>query len=437
MDLSLGAVQLDLRALIYLAEIVFAEGLFIFRFKRRTHYLLRGTILLTLMFLFGALTGMPSGSSFARFMWLFLLMVWQIATVALCFQEDIFTVISACTAGFATQHIAGKVNTLFRLIPGVDTALKGISGQSLLLELPIFIAVYALVYVVFARKIRFSRDSRRLNLLSVIIVFLCVGVNRLAVDTAGASPRHRAALAIYAVICCTFALVIQVYISRWEEERSQSLVMRRLLADSEKQYEQWKTNVEQVNIAVHDIRHMLARVEALAAQAHLELPDLEDAQRAVDGFSSIIHTGNDVLDVLLRNMADLCTQNQIALNCAAYTDQLKHLDGMSLYFLFANAIDNAIESAAQIADPEKRVIDVSIRPFGDSVLIHFWNYYTGELVFADGLPVTKHDRRIHGYGMKSILLVVEQFGGVFNVQADGQVFSLDIMLPLRDVERSQ
>lgn len=426
-----------LGGLIYLAETIFAEGLFIFRFKRREHCLLRGILLLAPMVLFIVVVDRPSGSSVARFMYYSLLLAWQILFIALCFQENIFTVIAACTAGFSTQHIAGKILHLLSLIPAVEPVLTYASAPGFLLEFLTFAAVYALIYVVFAKKVHFPSDNRRLTLLSGIIVFLCIGVNRLAVDNAGASVQHQAALSIYAIICCGFALVIQVYITRWEEERSQSLVMRRLLADSEKQYEQWKTNVEQVNIAVHDIRHMLARVEALAAQAHLELPDLEAAQRAVNGFSSVIHTGNDVLDVLLRNMADLCTQNQIALNCAAYTDQLKHLDGMSLYFLFANAIDNAIESAVQIADPEKRVIDVSIRPFGDSVLIHFWNYYTGELVFADGLPVTKHDRRIHGYGMKSILLVVEQLGGVFNVQADGQVFSLDIMLPLRDMERSQ
>lgn len=38
-----------------------------------------------------------------------------------------------------------------------------------------------------------------------------------------------------------------------------ALVMRRLLADSEKQYEQSKASAEQINVAVHDIRYMLAR----------------------------------------------------------------------------------------------------------------------------------------------------------------------------------
>ena len=32
--------------------------------------------------------------------------------------------------------------------------------------------------------------------------------------------------------------------------------------------------------------------------------------------------------------------------------------------------------------------------------------------------------------MKSIQLIVERLGGVLNVRAEGQVFNLDVMLPL-------
>ena len=235
---------------------------------------------------------------------------------------------------------------------------------------------------------------------------------------------------IYAIIGCVFALIIQVYISRWEEERSQALIMRRLLGDSEKQYEQWKSSVELLRIAVHDIKHMLAQAQALADQKQVELPDLRAIGRMVDRYSPTIRTGNDVLDILLRNMTDLCSRDQIALSCAAYTDHLKYFDGMSLYFLFVNAIDNAMKSVALVDDPDKRIIDISIRRFGGSLVIHIWNYFTGKVQFADGLPVPREDSQIHGFGMKSIRLIVERLDGVLDVRTEGQVFNLDVMLPL-------
>lgn len=432
MDLPIEVLQPHLQALAYLVEIICAEGLFLRHFEKRDHYRLCSGVLLAVLLLLGTLTGIPSGSSLARFAWYFLLMAWRILRAMACFRGDPFAVASACTAGFATQHIANKATVLLRLVPAVDTALERAPWLHILLEVLTFAAVYALINAVFAKNIRIWSDNLHLNLLSGAIIFLCIGVNRLVADTAGGSVQHQAAVCIYAIIGCVFALIIQVYISRWEQERAQALIMRRLVTDSEKQYEQWKANVELVNVSVHDIRHMLARVEALAEKKHLDLPDLKAVRKAVDGFSPVIRTGSDVLDILLRNITDLCDQKEVALNCIAYTDQLKCFDGMGLYFLFANALDNAIESVSLVTDPDKRLIDVDIRRFGSSVVIHIWNYYTGTLDFVDGLPVTKYDRQVHGFGLKSIGMIVERFGGVFNVCAENGVFKLDILLPLEE-----
>jgi len=430
MDLSYEALRPHLEALAYLVEILLAQVLFLRHFEKREHYRLRSSIPLAAMFLLAAATGIPSGSSLGRFLWYFLFMALQVLCAAACFRGDLFAVVSACMAGFATQHIANKTTLLFRLIPGVEAALERSPALGILLEILVFAGVYAGVYVVFARKIRFWSDDFRLNFLSAAIIFLCIGVNRLVVDTARWSARYEAAVCIYAIIGCVFALIILVYISRWEEERSQARIMARLLADSEKQYEKWKASVELARVAVHDVRHMLDRVESLAEKKQIEMPGLEAVRQTMDGLSPAVRTGSGELDVLLRNTAELCRQKGITLTCAAYTDCLRHFDGMSLYFLFANAIDNAMENAALVADPDKRLVDVSIRRFGDCVVIHIWNCYTGKLDFADGLPVTKGDRQIHGFGMKSIGFIVDRLGGVLNVRAENGVFNLDVLLPL-------
>lgn len=430
MGLPFDVLRPHLEALAYLCEIVMAEGLFLGRFETREDRRLLDWAGIALMLLLGTATGIPQGSSLARFLWYFLLMAWRVLCAVGGFQGAPSAVSSACMAGFATQHIANKLTILARLIPAVGAALKRAPWLAIPLEVAAFAGVYGLVYVVFARQIRPGGGGRPLDVLSGTIIFLCIGVNRLVVDNAGESVQYEAAVCIYAIIGCVFALIIQVYISRWEEERSQTLIMRRLLADSEKQYEQWKSSVEQVNIAVHDIKHMLDQAQALADNKQAELPDLDAIREMVGGCSPSIRTGNDVLDILLRNMGSLCRQSGITLICTAYTDQLKYFDGMALYFLFGNAIDNAMKSAALVADPDKRIIDMGIRCFGSSVVIHIWNYYTGELEFVDGLPMTRDDSRVHGFGMKSMRLMTERLGGVLSVKTEGQVFSLDVMLPL-------
>ena len=434
MNLSFETLWPHLEAFAYLFEIVIAEELFLDHFESREDRRLLSWAGMAVLFVAGTVTGIPSGSSLIRFLWYFLLMAWRVVCALACIRGDPSTLTAACMSGFATQHIANKVTLLFRLIPAVQWVLEQVPTLAILLEVLVFSGVYGLVYLLFARHVRPGRGSRNLDMLSATITLLCIGVNRLVVDNAGESVQYEAAVCIYAIIGCIFALIIQVYISRWEEERSQALIMRRLLADSEKQYEQWKSSVEQVNVAVHDVKHMLAHAQTLAEKRQVELPDLDAMREAVESYSAAIHTGNDVLDILLRNMTDLCRQNGITLNCTAYTDHLKYFDGMSLYFLFVNAIDNAMKGAESVTDQDKRIIDVSIRRFGSSVVVHIWNYYTGTLEFADGLPVTRGDSRIHGFGMKSIRLIVERFGGVLNVHTEGQVFNLDVMLPLKEAQ---
>lgn len=432
MGFSFHTLLPHLEAFAYLCEIVIAEGLFLGHFEKRKHPRLYHWLGLPLMFLAGTLTGIPQGSSMLRFLWYFLLMAWRVLCAVVCFEGKASTVVSACMAGFATQHIANKLTILFRLIPPVGAVLARVPALGVPLEVLVFAGVYVLVYALFAKHIRPGGRNRPLNVLSATIIFLCIGVNRLVADHTGESVQYEAAVCVYAIIGCVFALIIQIYISRWEEERSQALIMRRLLADSERQYEQWKSSVEQVNIAVHDIKHVLAHAQALADRNQVVLPDLNMVRQAVDSYSASVRTGSDVLDVLLRNMNALCAQDQITLCCTACTDQLSQFDGMSLYFLFVNAIDNAIKSTALVEDPDKRIIDVSIRQFGGCAVIHIWNYYTGQLEFADGLPVTRQDSRIHGFGMKSIQLMVERLGGVLSVRTDGQVFHLDVLLPMEE-----
>jgi sensor histidine kinase regulating citrate/malate metabolism len=103
---------------------------------------------------------------------------------------------------------------------------------------------------------------------------------------------------------------------------------------------------------------------------------------------------------------------------------------MSLYFLFANAIDNARAGADTVTDPDKRVIDVSLKKFGDSVIIHIWNYFEGEIKFDGQLPVREKNESGHGFGVKSIKMLVDKFEGAMNAYAEENVFHLNIILPI-------
>ena len=109
---------------------------------------------------------------------------------------------------------------------------------------------------------------------------------------------------------------------------------------------------------------------------------------------------------------------------------LNFMDVMDLSAVFGNALDNAIECEERIAEPEKRLIHVSVSAQRGFVLIRFENYCEDAPSFSEGLPVTtKEDRNYHGYGLKSIRYVAKKYGGTVTVRMEKQWFVLQLLFP--------
>ena len=58
------------------------------------------------------------------------------------------------------------------------------------------------------------------------------------------------------------------------------------------------------------------------------------------------------------------------------------------------------------------------------------NYFDGTLDMEGNLPTNRAEN--HGYGMKSMRMISESYGGRVNVQTKGAMFVLNIFIPLQD-----
>ena len=105
------------------------------------------------------------------------------------------------------------------------------------------------------------------------------------------------------------------------------------------------------------------------------------------------------------------------------------MESGDLYCMFGNLIDNALEAVSKIQEKEKRIINLSARRKGNIIFIEEDNYFVGELVFKDGLPVTsKEDKNYHGFGTKSLRMIVRKYGGELSTTSDNNIFHLSIIL---------
>ena len=101
-----------------------------------------------------------------------------------------------------------------------------------------------------------------------------------------------------------------------------------------------------------------------------------------------------------------------------------------IYSLFGNALDNAIEAADDISDPERRLIDVSVRRMGQMAVIQVRNFFEGELRREGGSLGSTKGGGLHGYGTKSMRLVAERYGGSITFDARDGLFRVHVLLPI-------
>lgn len=123
--------------------------------------------------------------------------------------------------------------------------------------------------------------------------------------------------------------------------------------------------------------------------------EINELKRAISIFDISIKTGNEALDVILAEKSLFCEKNNIKLNSIVSGECLKFMSSSDIYSLFGNAIDNAIEAVENLEETSKRIISISVKESMGMVSIHFENYYSGQLVLDNGMPVTtKNDKKI-------------------------------------------
>ena len=198
------------------------------------------------------------------------------------------------------------------------------------------------------------------------------------------------------------------------------------------QYENYKAkqeSIELINQKYHDLKHQIAVLRTQDDQERNTM--LDKMEQEIKVYEAQNDTGNKVLDTVLTGKGLTCRSKNIQMTVVADGAALDFMDVMDISNLFGNALDNAIESVDKIADPERRLIHLSVARQKGFAAIRIENCYDGELKFENGLPVTtKHDDRYHGFGVKSIRNTAAKYGGTATITTHDGWFELRVLIPL-------
>lgn len=410
---------------LYSLEIITAALIFLSAYKRKKYYLFR--LLLPLAFMTTGIfltSSFPYNDKLLRFLQLLILNTLMFSGMLFCYKTSASNILFSCTAAIALQQITAGILSLIKIVASFTKFTDNMYVAAAFNETVTYAPVYALFYFLFKynikNKMKSNESNFKLKIMSAIIVIVCTGVYRFA---DGTTVNGIIARSLYSIICNSFALIIQFAFYEQISLRRDLSLEKELRRLEIKHYENWRDSVEIINIKYHDLKHQISSIQDSGTSGNWQ-----EIQKALAVYDDMLKTGNEILDIILSEKKMLGDKFSIALTCMADGGALGFMQESDIYALFGNALDNAMNAVKEIGNTDKRSISLIVRRAGNTVIIHTENYFEGDITFIGGLPQTDKDKNFHGYGMKSIKMIVEKYNGTMDMSVSGDIFNLDISL---------
>lgn len=224
------------------------------------------------------------------------------------------------------------------------------------------------------------------------------------------------------IILILFADIVSRF--RGVEKEKETLLVREEI--SKKQYEELAELISQNRQIVHDIKNHLLVIKEYARQG-----ENENIENYVNGISkeyavsmSKYWSGNQVIDFILNQKISQAEKKGIEVTVKTGPIGNIPLSESEICALFGNLLDNAIEASQKIVDG-KRWIEVYLSQKRNMLFVEIANNFLTDPIFENGDPVSLKGSS-HGYGIKSVKRVVEQYDGMMTYKVSNKIFRVNL-----------
>lgn len=180
----------------------------------------------------------------------------------------------------------------------------------------------------------------------------------------------------------------------------------------EEYYQQLRSKQTETRALWHDLNKYLqaAKAEQSSAQA------LEQLESMLNSATEIIDVGNQVLNVILNEYAQMAKAAGIDLQLRVQIPEKLGVSVADLYILIGNTMDNAIE-ACHALPPDQRTITLTLRTHNQVLYYRLANPYN------TAQPERKDDP-LHGHGLHNVRRCVEKYHGIVDTAKEDGFFSI-------------
>lgn len=225
-------------------------------------------------------------------------------------------------------------------------------------------------------------------------------------------------------------VMLYVYSARYlysaQKEREERLKVEVL----EKQFayfQEKQRDEERVRSIYHDMKNHLLLLQSQAGNGQEVQKSIQALQSQIQEYENYHHTGNEFLDIIIRDKAKTAQEKQIDFNAVISFEDGAFIDLLDISTIFGNALDNAIEASEKLPE-DHRLITIRANRVRDMLVIIVENNAASEQLISGG--TTKEDTFSHGFGLPNIRKAVERYGGQCSIKTENGMFILKILIPI-------
>lgn len=228
-------------------------------------------------------------------------------------------------------------------------------------------------------------------------------------------------------IASVFSFYGCIYMAAYISDSMRTAYHAQELEMKQTYYQERMKDEERVRRVYHDMKNHLLVLQAQSGRSEEINASIRTLQAQIEGYETYHHTGNDYLDIIIRDKARLAREKQIDFNAVIRFGDGSFLEPVDISTIFGNGLDNAIEASEKMPEG-MRLITVKASRIRDMMVITVENNMQSS-IWKDG-KTTKEDDFLHGFGISNIKQAAEKYDGACIVKALEDRFVLKVVLPI-------
>lgn len=184
---------------------------------------------------------------------------------------------------------------------------------------------------------------------------------------------------------------------------------------------------ERVRSIYHDMKNHLLVLQAQDGHSQEIGESIEKLKEEIEDYEAYYHTGNDFLDIIIRDKLRKAKEKQIDFQAVIRFEAGSFMEPLDISTIFGNALDNAIEASEKVSE-SMRLITAKASRIHDMLVVAVENNMMLDL--PKYAKTSKEDIFLHGFGLSNIRKAAEKYDGQCTTKAGDGKFVLKVMIPI-------